>query len=168
MITRRRVLAAIAAVPIVGALGAGTVAWRWWDRPPGEGLRALSQDEHDFVQAAAEAWMPPGGDPPLSGSEAELGRFFDELTAAMDPASGRELKLLLQALDDLTLPTHLSAFRHLPLEARTTVLAGWLHGDQWLLRNATVAVLVLIGEGYTLHPGVVERLRSWFPCGFGP
>lgn len=167
-ITRRQILAATAAVPVLGALGVGTIGWQWWDRPPGEGLRALSTDEHDFVQAAAEAWMPPGGDPAISGSEAELGLFFDALVAAMSPAAARELKLLLQGLDDWTVPTRFSAFRNLPLADRTTVLHGWVHADQWLLRNAATAVLVLIAEGYTLHPQVVPRLQSYFPCGYGP
>jgi hypothetical protein len=166
-ITRRQVLAAGAAVPVVGGLCACGVAWRWWDRAPGEGLRALSTDEHDFVQAAAEAWMPPGGDPPISGAEARVGVFIDELVAAMSPAAGRELKLLFQALDDLAVPGHLSAFRHLPLETRTEVLRSWLHHDQWLIRLATTGVLILIGEGYTLHPAVADTLRPFFPCGFG-
>jgi hypothetical protein len=166
-ITRRQILATAAAVPIVGALGAGTVGWRWWDRAPGEGLKALSQDEHDFVDAAAEAWMPPGGEPAISGAEARVGLFFDELVAAMSPASGRELKVLLQALDDLAIPGHLSTFRKLSLDTRTAVLTSWLHSDRWLVRLATTGVLVLISEGYTLHPQVASGLRPYFPCGFG-
>src|SRR5262249_29739543 len=62
-ITRRQVLAAAAALPAAGGLAAAGLAWRWWDRPPGEGLKVLSAREHDFVQALAEAWLPPGGDP---------------------------------------------------------------------------------------------------------
>ncbi len=166
-ITRRHVLAAMAGVPVAGGLGAGALAWRWWDRPPGQGLAALSQDEHDFVQAVAEAWMPPGGEPALSGADAQLGRYFDDVVAAMEPAGARELKLLLQALDDLTLPTRLAPFRSLPLDTRTEVLRGWLHHDQWLLRNAATALVVLVGVGWTIHPEVVGVLRPHFRCAFG-
>jgi hypothetical protein len=166
-ITRRQVLAALAGVPVAGGLGVGGTAWRWWDRPAGAGLKRLSADEHDLAQALGEAWMPPGGDPPLSAAEAGVGAFLDEVVDGMEPAMGRQLKLLLQALDDLTLPTHLSAFRHLPLETRTEVLDGWLNGDVWLLRNGVQALLILLGTGYTTHPEVVARLRPYFPCGYG-
>lgn len=166
-LTRRGVLAAMAALPVAGTLGAGTLAWRWWDRPPMEGLRCLSSDEHGFVQAMAEAWMPPGGEPALSGADARLGDFVDGLAFAMPPNGARELKLLLQVLDDLPRLTHGSAYRHLDLAERAAVLSSWLHSDQWLLRNAAIAVLVLIAEGYTLHPEVAPLLRPHFRCGFG-
>lgn len=166
-ITRRQVLAAMAAVPVAGALGVGTTAYRWWDRPPGAGLLQLSDDEHDFVQAFAEAWMPGGGDPALSGADAQLGRFLDGILDGMDPPGARQLKLLLQALDDLTLPTRLSAFRDLSLPDRSEVLHGWLHHEQWLLRNGAVALLVLVGVGYTTHPDVVGILQPHFRCGYG-
>lgn len=166
-ITRRMVLAATAGLAASASVGAGALLARWWDRAPGEGLHTLSQDEHDFAQAVAEAWMPPGGDPPLSGADAALGGFLDGVVSAMEPATARELKLLLQVLDDFTLPTHLSSFRKLPLESRTEVLHGWLHSDQPLMRGAIQAVLVLLSVGWTTHPDVVGRLQPLFPCGYG-
>ncbi|MEQ1503003.1 MAG: gluconate 2-dehydrogenase subunit 3 family protein [Myxococcota bacterium] len=167
-ITRRQLVAAAAAVPVAGALGAGAVGWSWWDRPIGEGLTGLAEDEYAFVQAVAEAWMPPGGEPALSGSEANVGGFLDGVVSAMDDAPARELRLLLQALDDLPVLTHGSRFRHLSLDARTETLRGWLHADQWLLRNAILAVLVLVAEAYTMHPTLVAMIRPWTRCGFGP
>jgi hypothetical protein len=167
-ITRRHVLATALAVPVVGGLASAGLAWRWWDRPPGEGLKRLSADEHAFVQAVAEAWMPRGGDPELSGADARLGDFVDDVASGMTPGGGRELKLLLQLLDDLTVPTHLAPFRTLSLEARAEVLEGWLHRSPWLLRNAASGVLVLIGEGWAMHPEVIGWLRPSFRCGYGP
>lgn len=167
-ITRRHVLAAMGAVPVVGALGAGATAWQWWDRPPGDGLLSLSSDEHAFVQALAEAWLPPGGEPAISGAEARLGDFFDDVVAAMSDEQAVELKLLLQLLDDLPRATHWGRpFRALELEARIAQLDGWVHHDQWLLRNAAVAVLALIGGGYTTHPDVLPMLSPWFKCAYG-
>lgn len=157
----------MAAVPAAGGLGAGALALSWWDRAPGAGLASLSDDEHDFVQALAEAWMPRGGTPALSGADAQLGRFLDQVLDGMEPPAARELKLLLQALDDLPRIGHLSPFRALPLADRSELLAGWLHHDQWLLRNAAVALLVLIGVGYTTHPEVVPFLSPHFRCGYG-
>ena len=71
-------------------------------------------------------------------------------------------------IDDLTWPTHGGSFRTLDLETRTAVLASWLAHDQWLMRNAVTAVLVLVAEGYTLHPDVLPLLRPHFRCAFGP
>jgi hypothetical protein len=167
-ITRRQLLAAAAAVPVIGGLGAGGLAWRWWDRPAGAGLKRLSADEHAFVQALAEAWMPRGGDPELSGADARLGDFMDDVVDGMDRPAGRELKLLMQVLDDLTVPTHLAPFRTLSIEARAEVLEGWLHRSPWLLRNAASGVMVLVGEGWAMHPAVIDTLRPHFRCGFGP
>ncbi|MCB9699355.1 MAG: hypothetical protein H6738_21415 [Alphaproteobacteria bacterium] len=166
-ITRRHVLAVLAGVPVAGGLGVGSLAWRWWDRPAAEGLKRLSVDEHDFAQALGEAWMPRGGTPELSAADARVGVFLDEVVDGMEPDMGLQIKVLLQALDDLTVPTHLSAFRHLPLEARTEVLGGWLNSDLWPLRNGVQALLILLGTGFTTHPDMVEHLRDYFPCGFG-
>ena len=172
-ITRRHLLAAAAATAAAATLGAGGLALRWWDRPPGEGLAALSQDEHDFVQAVAEAWLPQGGEPgwaapQASGADAQPGRFLDAVVGAMAPEAAREVKLLLQALDDWPIPRRLAPFRRLPLDTRIEVLHGWRHSDQWLVRNAAVAVLVLVAEGVTMHPTYLARLAPYAPCGFGP
>ncbi len=165
-ITRRQVLIATGAVAVAGAL-AGATAWRWYDRPPGEGLLALSPDEHDFVQALGEAWMPSGGTPALSGADAALGHFLDEVVAGMEGATGKEFKVLLQALDDLTLLTRLRPFRFLELDARIEVLDGWLHSDLPLLRAGIQGVLTLIAVGWTTHPEVVPYLQPHFRCGYG-
>lgn len=166
-LTRRMVLAATAGVAAAGAVGAGSVAFRWWDRPAGEGLSALSTEEHAFAQALAEAWMPPGGEPALSGADAELGGFLDAVVAGMEPATGRELKLLLHLLDDLSLPTDLGPYRSLALPRRIELLRGWLHSDLSLLRSAAQGVLILLAVGWTTHPEVVGALRPMYPCGYG-
>lgn len=166
-ITRRHVLAALSATAVVSALGAGGVAWSWWDRPPGVGLHALSEDEHAFVVALAEAWMPPGGEPALSGAEAGLGHFMDELVAAMSPAQGKELKLLINLLDDFTVPRRMARFAALDLDTRIAVLAGWLGSDNHFLRSGVQALVALLASGYTMHPSIAARVNEWYLCGYG-
>jgi hypothetical protein len=166
-LSRRHVLAAMGAVATAGALGAGVKAWTWWDTDPGAGLEALSTDEHDFVQALAEAWMPPGGEPALSGADAGLGRWMDDLVAAMSDASANELKILLQLFDEATIPSRLRPFRKLPLDTRIEVLRQWMTADLWLWRNGISALLVLIGIGWTTHPEVVGLMRPHFRCAYG-
>ena len=166
-ITRRQLLAASAAVPVIGALGVGMTTWSWWDRPAGEGLKALSGDEHAFVQSLAEAWMPRGGRPSLSGADARLGDFFDEVIAAMDPQTGKELRLLLHALDHLPLPRRGGTFQSLALTTRSEVLSHWMDHPSWMVRDATAGVMVMVGMGWTTHPDVVSVLRPLFRCGYG-
>lgn len=166
-LTRRHVIAAMAGVPVVGVLSTGAVAWTWWDRPPGEGLQALSDDEYQIVQALAEAWMPAGGDPALSGADANLGAFFDDLVAGMAGSSGKELKVLLHIVDNLARPTHVQAFRNLPLETRTELIRAWMESPVELVRLAITAVLVLMAMGWTTHPEVVGFFRPMFRCGYG-
>jgi hypothetical protein len=166
-ITRRQLLAALASVPIAGGLAATGAAWQWWDRAPGDGLRCLADDEHDFVQAFAEAWMPRGGTPHLSGADAQLGRFFDDVLSGMVHEQATELKLLLQVLDDAPRVTQFAPFRRLDLEARIAQLDAWLHHDVWLVRNGVQALLALVGTGYTIHPDVVPHLQPYFRCAYG-
>lgn len=165
--TRRHVLALMACVPVAGALGAGGLGWRWWDRPVGAGLQCLSDDEHDFVQALAEAWMPPGGEPALSGADAELGTYLDGLFAASPERERKLLKTLMQALDDLTWPTHGAAYRHLPMDVRAEVLRGWLDSDVSLFRSAVLSLMLLLADGYGTHPQVVKHFAGSFGCGYG-
>lgn len=166
-ITRRQVLAAGAAVAVAGGLGAGATVWSWWDRPAGEGLKALSPEEHAFVQALAEAWMPRGGRPELSGADARIGDFFDDIIASMHPQTGREMRLLLHALDHLCVPRRGRRFTALPLQTRSEVLANWLDHPAFLVRDGTAAVMVMVGMGWTTHPDVAKVLRPMFPCGYG-
>ena len=163
--SRRQILAAsvVAALPAV----AGLHAWSWYDRPAGEGLLVLSDEEHTFAQALAEAWMPPGGDPAISGAEAGMGRFLDEVVASMTVQQGKLFRLLLHLLDEETVPTRLARFSSLPLADRTDVLRGWMDSPWFAQRQAVGAVLALISFGYTEHPAVAERVRPLFRCGFG-
>jgi hypothetical protein len=165
--TRRTVLATSAALAAASAFGAGVMGARWWDRDPAHGLKTLSADEHDFLQAMADAWMPPGGIPALSGADAQLGLFVDDLLTGVLPTNRRLLKLLMQALDDLTLPTHLAAYRSLDRPAREAVLAGWLHHDQHLFRSAVQGLVVLMAFGWTTHPEVSPHLQVSMNCAYG-
>ncbi|MCB9675634.1 MAG: hypothetical protein H6737_10985 [Alphaproteobacteria bacterium] len=166
-ITRRHVLATTVAAAAAGTAGVGATALRWWDRAPGEGLRVLSPDEHAFIQAMGEAWMPRGGIPALSAADAGVGDFLDQTLLAVNPLNQKLMKLLMQSLDDSTLPTHLSAYRKLGLKQRQIVLKGWLHSENHLLRSAVQGLFVLMSLGFTTHPEVAEVLRPSMRCWYG-
>lgn len=166
-ITRRHVLAATGALAAAGALGVGGTLASWWDRPPGEGLEALSTREAGFVSALADAWMPPGGTPAIGGAEAGVDAFVDGVVATMSPFQRKGLKLLVEALDARPLPRHLARFQDLPRDTRTAVLDGWVNSSAYLDRQAISAVLALVSFGYTLHPEVTAFFRPHYGCAYG-
>lgn len=127
----------------------------------------LSEDEHEFVQKLAEAWMPRGGEPALSGADAQLGDFIDQTLQPMPPVTQKLLKLLMQALDDSTLPTHMAPYRRLWIKDRQRVLRGWIHHENRYVRLAMQALLVLIAIGWTTHPDVVKVLEPSMRCTYG-
>lgn len=166
-ITRRHVLAALAGSATVATLASGATVWSWWDRPAAEGRKALSADEVAFIEALAEAWMPPGGTPALSGAEAGLGAFMDDLIAAMPEGQGNELKLLINLLDDFTVPRRMARFQSLDLETRIATLSGWLDTPNHLLRSGVTALVALLASGYTMHPAIADKVNDWYLCGYG-
>ena len=165
-LSRRHVLATMAAVPIAGAVGTGGLALRWYDKGPAAGRILLSSDEYDFIQALAEAWMPPGGVPALSGADADLGAWFDELLTHMAANQQTLLKLLIQILDDVPLVTDASSYRKLDLPRRIELLSDWLDSSNPLFRAGVAGVVVLIGMGWTTHPEVARVIAPRFRCGW--
>lgn len=160
-------LAAAAALSVGGAVGVGGIAARWWDRKPGDGLVVLSDDEYAFIQAIAEAWMPRGGTPELSGADANLGGFIDESLERSNDLTRKGLKLLMQALDDVPVPSHLSAYRNLPLDVRQELLAAWLVSEATMFRRGVQGVMALVSLGWTIHPDVAAFFAPSFGCGYG-
>ena len=165
-LTRRHILAAAAAIPAAGLLGTGTLALRWYDKAPGEGLSLLSDDEYGFVQALAEAWMPGGGTPSLSGADANLGAWLDEMLTHMAANQVTLLKMMLQILDDAPLLTDRTRYTTLPLARRTEILRGWMASKKPLFRGAVTGVIVLMGMGWSTHPDVVRVIAPMFRCGW--
>lgn len=168
MIDRRKILALLAAMPVAGLACSGGLVASWWHQAAGAGRIVLSDEEYAFVQAAAEAWMPAGGDPALSGADADLGAFVDLVVSRMPDPERSLVRLLFNALDDLTVPSHLGAFHTLSLEERTSALQAWVDSPSANIRQATRALLALLSEGWTQHPDVVAYLTPEFSCGVGP
>lgn len=167
-LTRRGMLLGFGVAAGGGAAVVGGAWWRYLGGPPAEGYQALSAEEVEVVDALAEAWMPPGGTPALSGREAALAPDFDALLMRMPADNRQALKALLRLLDDATWPSKGGAFRTLPLDARIGALEGWLGSDLGLVRSAAFTLIALISDAYMQRPQVVAALRPMFRCGYGP
>lgn len=165
-IHRRHLLAAAAAVTALGAAGAGGLAWSWWDQPSAEGYTWLSADEVAFLDAFAEAVFPPGGDPPVSGREAQVARVLDEVWTGLEPFQRTLLREGLHALDALAVPAG-GRLHTLSPEAAGAVIAGWLDSPVAELRGLAQSVHIFVGGAWMLHPSVAAKLTLQFGCGFG-
>jgi len=166
-ITRRHLLALSAATAAVGAIGAGGLAIRWWDQPPGTPLEILSREEAEIVAAIAATAYPATTAIPLDGGDARLDRFFDQMLLHMPEPVAKLLKLLLHGLDGGTVLTHGSTFTALSEVDRSSALRGWMHHEIAELRNAAQSLVLLLGMGWSIHPQVAPTMQRYHACGYG-
>ena len=166
-ITRRHLLAAATATAAAAAVCAGGIGASWWDTDPGTGFDNLSATEATFVRSISAAAFPAGQMIDLSGGDADLDHFFDEMISGMPSLTGDLLKLLVNALEHLTVPTHGARFTLLPLDARQAALDGWLSSGQAEVRGAVQSLVIMLAMGYTTHPDVAPTMASWHRCGYG-
>ena len=166
-ITRRKLLAAAAALTAAGAAGVGATAWRWWEQPHDAGWLFLSADEVGFLEALSDALFPPGGVPALAGADAGLARFFDDLVGAWEPAQRDLIRLLLHALDTWPLPARQSRFAALDRGARLEIIQGWIGHPLAEVRGAAVSLILFLGMGYTLHPETADTFGPLYGCRYG-
>lgn len=166
-LSRRQILALLAAPPALAALGAGAVGLRWWDQPSGQGLTWLSPDEAAFVRALAGAGWPATDACPLDGQDADLDRFIDGSLGTLADTPRKAARVGFHALDALCVPTTGRTFKALDLADRQDVLHGWLDSDLMPLRMAVLSTVLLLGMGYTIHPATTDVFGSLYRCGYG-
>ena len=161
-ITRRHVLALTAALAAAGAVGVTAVGLSWWDQPPGADYRLLSAEEAALLRAYAEALYPAGGEPDLSGGEANLDRFVDEVLSHMPPFQAKGTKLLCHAVEALG-----GGFTARPLHERQVLVLEWLQHPVAEVRSVAQSMVLLLGMGYTTHPAAVGFFSDMWRCGYG-
>jgi len=154
-------------VAAAGAATAGLRAFSWWDAPVGAGFAALSDREADLVDSLGEALFPAGGVPALSGADAGLARFLDEVIDVMPGATDNLLRLFLCALDDTARLTRFSGYCELPLAERTELLGTWSQSPHYLFRSSVNSLVLFLSMGYCMHPEVKDACGWIFPCGYG-
>jgi len=127
----------------------------------------LSRPELAVVEAAAEAFFPPGGAIPLSGREVRIPDFVDHYMAAVP----RRLRILMRML--LLLVEHgtilfpapggllgggMRRFSRLSPEQRTAVLGGWQQSSLFARRLVFVSLRAILTLGYLASPAVLRAL----------
>ena len=166
-ITRRQLLQWTTVLSLASAVAVGINVSTWWNTDPEAPYVNLNLLEANVINAVSGAAFPTGSTINLNGEQAGLDRFFDELLSSMPSENRTLLKLLLEAIDRATIPTHAVHFTALTLENRQRCLQQWLHNPSHLIRGAVQSLIVLLGMGYTSHPIASEHLSQYFRCGFG-
>ena len=167
MISRRHLISLIAlsgaAVPFAAALE----MYAWWNRPASTPFIHLSKEEADQVCRIADVLFPAGESIDLSGGSAQIDRFLDQLINQFGEMEISLIKFLLNGLEQLPLTMYGSAFSDLSPKQRLEFLNTWIHHDNYLIRNAMMSIITLMGMGYTSHPEVSPFLSRHHRCGFG-
>ena len=166
-LSRRQMLAMIAAAGAVSMAGAVTVGAQWWDQGPDAPWAALAEEEATVVRAVAGAAFPSGRTIALHGKDAELDRFFDALLQAVPATQRKLLKLLLHALDAGALATSGARLGGLSETEQRAFVMGLLNHPIAEVRGAVQGLVVLLGMGYTTHPAVAPVMSTWHRCGYG-
>ncbi len=138
----------------------------WWNRRPGDGLEALSRREYEVASAMAEAWFPPGGNPPESGRDLNLAGFVDGQVAAMDLDVARVIKAGFHVLDDFTIIEErgFTPFRKMSLGDRQAVLADWERSPVFPKRGLLRVYKWYLAMGLMESPGMLDRLGIDYVC----
>ncbi|HCP46742.1 MAG TPA: hypothetical protein DIU15_11905 [Deltaproteobacteria bacterium] len=164
--TRRHVLAASSAVAIAGSLGAAGRVISYWDRASGAAFQTLADHEGEIIDALAEAMFPPGGTPALSGREAGIAAFLDQVLTDMPEPTDDLLRALLHGLDDWARLSRGRGYCALSLETRSERLESWLAHPRHEVRGAIRSLMLFVSMGYCGHPAVKDACGWVFPCGY--
>ena len=166
-LTRRHLLGISTLTACAASVCAGGIVTHWWLQPSGKGYLFFSENEAAFLRAFAGALYPPTNAIAFDGSALQLDHYLDQMLELLPETQQRLMRLLVHVLDSWTIPTHLSSFSSLTREERFSVLDGWMFHDRVEIRQATQALLSLIGMGYTSHPDISPFFAKWHACGFG-
>lgn len=146
---------------------AALLLWRLLARyphPAAGRFRVLAAREVAFLEAACEALFPPGGDLPVSGSEAGLPAWVDGYVALQPPRGRLLMRLLFCLLEQATLVFPAPGrggrrrFSSLDPAQREAVLEGWQRSRLFPRRLVFTSLRAILTMGYFAHPAVLRGL----------
>jgi hypothetical protein len=132
---------------------------------PSEPLRSLAAREIAFVDAAAEAMFPPGGEIPASGREAGVAHYADRWLASVPPQVRLLVHLLLFLVEHATIffpapggVAGMRRFSSLDVAHRVAVLEGWQRSRFFPRRLVFTSLRAIMTMGYFSSPAVLRAL----------
>lgn len=148
---------ACAAIVLASALLALAARALFFGYPPPSLTDAvLTRRQQAIVGACADAFFPPGGAIPVSGTEAGLVKYMDTYVRRLD-ARGRFLVGLLFLFIELgpfVFGPRLRRFSKLSLPDRLAMLGGMGNSDIYFRRVAFLSMRTMLTMGYLSNPRV--------------
>ncbi len=120
----------------------------------------LTRPERELLAAAADAFFPPAGPIPLSGSEANIVRYFDDYVRRAQPTQAFLMRLLFAFIELGPLPfgPRLRRFSRLSLEDRIRFLDGARASRIYFRRVSFISLRALMTMAYLSTPEVARRM----------
>jgi hypothetical protein len=121
----------------------------------------LSRKEQAIVAACADAFFPPGGPIPLSGTDAGLVAYFDDYTARLPKTQIVLVRLLVWFIEHgpWVFGPRPKRFTKMSLEARLRVLGSMQTSPVYFRRVAFLSMRTILTMGYLAHPEVQAAMH---------
>jgi len=129
-------------------------------QPVGHGHRVLSAKEQEIVAACADAFFPPDGPIPVSGSEANLVAYMDDYVDRLPVEQRRLVRLLLHFIEHgpwIFGPKPVR-FTRLDHAARLEVLDRMRRSPIYFRRIAFLSMRTMLTMGYLADESVAEAM----------
>lgn len=132
---------------------------------PARRLDALAAREVAFVEAAGDAFFPPGGAVPPSGRDVDLPGYVDRYLGAQPPRIRLLMRLLFLLVEHATLLWPAPGrggrrrFSSLAAEQRVAVLRAWSGSRLFARRLVFTSLRAIVSMGFLNHPSVARQLR---------
>ncbi|MBM4377296.1 MAG: hypothetical protein FJ095_19625 [Deltaproteobacteria bacterium] len=147
---------------VVALVVAGVVAWLF----TGYGAPVLREAtlgarEQALVAAVADAFFPPGGPIPLSGTQAGLVRYFDGYVGRSEPFPRFMLRLLLiyAELEPLIFGPRHVRFTRLTQDERLAALESAGLSSIYFRRVTFISMRAVMTMGYLANAEVAKAMR---------
>ena len=122
---------------------------------------SLSRLERELVAAVADAYFPPDGPIPVSGTEAGLPAYLEAWVGRSDPGQRVLMRLLLAftELSPLVFGPRRRRFTHLAPEEQLAFLDGAAKSTIYFRRVSFISLRALLTMGYLSNDEVARHMH---------
>ncbi len=167
---KRRTFIKLSGLSAVGA-AIGSIGYRvgavWWDQTPAATYKLLSVQEGLIVASIADAMFPGERFGMPNAVKIGIVEFFDEYLATVDKQSANLIRLLVHAVDEISVATRgkIRRFHLRDRDDRVAILAAWDNSVIAARRSAFQTLKFLICSGYCENKQVLRAAGIEFSCG---
>ncbi len=150
----------------VAAIGLGAAAFRgvFLGYPAGRIVEKpyFNAKEQTILAALADAFFPPDGPIPVSGSDAGLVEYMDDYAKQLPAGPAKLVRLLVHFLEHApwAFGPRRQRFSSLSLDDRIAVLERMRKSPIYFRRIAFLSMRTMLSMGYLAHPDVARQIGN--------